>query len=444
MRSRDGALLTDLYQLTMLQSYFEQQMEGEAVFEFFVRHLPDERGFLIAAGLEQVLDYLEALAFSADDLAWIAEQKLFSSALVDRLREFRFTGTVEAMREGTPFFAHEPIVRVIAPLPQAQFIESRLINILHFQTLIASKAARCVLAAPDRLLVDFGMRRAHGAEAGLMAARACYLAGFAGTATVAAALRFGIPVFGTMAHSYILAHDREIDAFEHFARSQPNNVVLLIDTYDTEDGARKVVELAPRLMAQGIHIKAVRLDSGDLGAHAHSVRAILDSGGLGETGIFASGNLEEKELLRLVQGGAPINGFGVGTRVDTSSDKPYLDSAYKLQEYAGKPRRKRSEAKANWPGRKQVFRRYASDGTPQSDLLALAEENHDGEALLVPVMKNGRRIARPSIEQVREHCAQQLPHLPQHLKELQTAPAYPVTISTRLQALASELDRERH
>lgn len=439
-----GALFTDLYQLTMLQSYYQQHMEDEAVFEFFVRHLPADRGFLVAAGLEQALDYLESLHFSDDDLRWISEQKQFNPAFVDYLRDFRFSGNVDAMPEGTPFFPDEPILRVIAPLPQAQLIESRIINLLHFQTLIASKAARCVLAAPEKLLVDFGMRRAHGAEAGLMAARAAYLAGFSGTATVAAAPRFGIPVFGTMAHSYILAHDRESEAFEHFALSQPGNVVLLIDTYDTEAGARAVVELAPRLEAQGIAIKAVRLDSGDLAAHARAVRAILDEGGLRQTGIFVSGNLDEWELARLYGEGLPIDGFGVGTKLDTSSDAPYLDSAYKLQEYGGKPRRKRSEAKANWPGRKQVFRLSSPTGRFARDLLALAKEDHEGEALLHPVMRRGKRIATPSLEDSRSYCREQLGRLPDHLRQCQHEPAYAVDISEDLQSLAGQLDRETH
>lgn len=444
MVRNEGALLTDLYQLTMLQSYFEQQMEGEAVFEFFARHLPDDRGFLIAAGLEQAIEYLESLRFSEEDLRWIASQPQFNAAFVDSLRGLRFTGDVAAMREGTPFFPHEPILRVVAPLPQAQLVESRLINLLHFQTLIASKAARCVLAAPGKRLVDFGMRRAHGAEAGLMAARASYLVGFAGTATVAAAPRFGIPVSGTMAHSYVLAHEREADAFEHFALSQPDNAVLLIDTYDTEAGARKVVEVAPRLRARGIAIKAVRLDSGDLAAHARAVRAILDAGGLKDTGIFASGNLDEWELQRIVREDAPIDGFGVGSRIDTSADTPYVDCAYKLQEYAGKPRRKRSEAKANWPGRKQVFRHYGEDQHLQGDLLALTEETAQGEPLLQPVMEKGRRIAAVPLEATRSYCLEQLNRLPVHFRQLKTQPPYPVEISAALRGLAENLDQEEH
>jgi len=271
-----SALLTDLYQLTMLQGYFEQQMEQTAAFEFFARKLPHGRNFLMAAGLAQALDYLEHLRFMPEELDWLNRSGRFSRDFIDYLADFRFRGDVFAMPEGTLFFADEPILRVVAPLPQAQLVESRLINLLHFQTVIASKAARCVLAAPGKLLVDFGLRRAHGAEAGLLAARATYLAGFAGSSTVLAGPMYDVPVFGTMAHSFVQAHEEELTAFEHFASAQPDNVVLLIDTYDTEAAASKVVELAPRLRQRGIAIKAVRLDSGDLVDHARKVRAILD------------------------------------------------------------------------------------------------------------------------------------------------------------------------
>ena len=271
-------LLTDLYQLTMVQAYLDHGDTDTAVFEFFARTLPPSRGFLLAAGLAQALDFLETLHFSDADISWLKSTGRFSQKLLDYLAAFRFTGDVHAMPEGTVFFANEPILRVTAPLPQAQFVELRLINILHFQSLVAAKAARCVLAAPNKLLVDFGMRRAHGAEAGLMAARASYIAGFAGTATVLAGEEFGIPLYGTMAHSFIEAFDDETAAFESFARSRPDNVVLLLDTYDSEAAARKVVALAPRLKAAGIAIRGVRLDSGDLIALSKSVRAILDAG----------------------------------------------------------------------------------------------------------------------------------------------------------------------
>ena len=293
MTDATSPLLTDLYQLNMMQAYLDHGETETAVFEFFVRKLPARRAFLLAAGLEQALDYLEALRFSPEEIDWLARTGRFGQALLDHLAAFRFTGDVHAMPEGTVFFANEPILRVTAPLPQGQLVETRLINILQFQTLIASKAARVLLAAPDKLLVDFGLRRAHGAEAGLMAARASYIAGFAGTATVLAEQRFGIPAYGTMAHSFVEIHDDESVAFEHFALSRPNNLTLLIDTYDTEAAARKVVALAPRLKAHGIAIRAVRLDSGDMIALSRSVRRILDDGGLNEVGIFASGGLDE-------------------------------------------------------------------------------------------------------------------------------------------------------
>ncbi len=435
------ATLTDLYELTMLQGYLEQDMRARAVFEFFVRRLPRERNFLVAAGLEQVLDYLESVHFTPEEIDWLARSGRFSRAFLDYLAGFRFSGDVHAMPEGTVFFADEPILRVSAPLPEAQLVETRVINLLHLQTLIASKAARCVLTAPDRVLVDFGLRRAHGAEAGLYAARASYLAGFASTATVSAGIRFGIPISGTMAHSFVQAHEDEETAFEHFARAQPNHVVLLIDTYDTEAAARKVVALAPRLRGDGIRIRGVRLDSGDLGAHARAVRAILDAGGLNDVEIFASGNLDEHVLARLLGERAPIDGFGVGTRVDTSADAPYLDCAYKLEEYEGRPRRKRSEGKATWPGRKQVFRRYRDDGTMAGDVLALADAAAQGEPLLEPCMHDGRRIgAAPTLAEIRRRTAQQLARLPAPLRALHPGDPYPVEVDPDLKALARRMD----
>jgi nicotinate phosphoribosyltransferase len=328
--------MTDLYQLTMLQAYFDEGMEETAVFEFFVRKLPPCRGFLIAAGLEQALDYLEQLRFTPRELDWLACSGRFSRDFVDYLERLRFTGDVHAMAEGTIFFPPEPILRVTAPIPQAQLVETRLINLLHFQTLIASKAARTVLVAPGRGLIDFGFRRAHGAEAGVLAARAGYVAELSGSATVLAGLLYGVPVYGTMAHSFVQAHDEELGAFERFAHAQPDNVVLLIDTYDTEAAAEKVVALAPRLRQQGITINGVRLDSGDLADLTHKLRRILDAGGLQHVRILASGNLDEEAVRTLVSSGAPIDDFAIGTRLDTSADAPYLDCVYKLQEYAGR------------------------------------------------------------------------------------------------------------
>jgi nicotinate phosphoribosyltransferase len=339
-------------------------------------------------------------------------------------------------------FANEPIMRITAPLPQAQFVESRLINILHFQTLIAAKAARSVLAAPGKLLVDFGLRRAHGAEAGLMAARASYIAGFAGTATVLAGEDFGIPLFGTMAHSFIEAFDDETAAFESFARARPDNVVLLLDTYDTEAAARKVVALAPKLKAAGIAIRGVRLDSGDLIALSKSVRGILDQGDLKETTIFASGGLDEDSLLAFARAKAPIDGIGIGTSLTTSADVPSIDCVYKLQDYAGLPRRKRSANKATWPGRKQVWRRYAADGRMAGDLLSLADHEKAGEPLLHPVMLGGRRLApSPSLDDIRRHAKRELERLPDALRRLEPGAVYPVEVTADLVKLASEVDR---
>ncbi len=437
-------LLTDLYQLNMMQAYLEGGKTDTAVFEFFFRKLPERRGFLVAAGLEQALEFLERLRFSEEEIAWLAQSGRFGRDLLDHLAGVRFTGDVHAMPEGTVFFAHEPILRVTAPLLEAQLVETRLINILHFQSLIAAKAARMVLAAPGKQLVDFGLRRAHGAEAGLMAARASYIAGFAGSATMLAQETFGVPIYGTMAHSFIQAHDDEAEAFERFAEARPENLVLLIDTYDTETAARKVVALAPRLARKGISIRGVRLDSGDLVALSKSVRRILDEGGLRDTIIFASGGLDEDSLMAMAAAGAPIDGFGIGTSLTTSSDVPALDCAYKLQEYAGIPRRKRSAGKATWPGRKQVWRRHDAAGRIESDVLSLETDQHPGEALIRPVMRAGRRLApRSELADSRALAARDLARLPPALRALKPGVTCPVTVADALVRLAAEADRRQ-
>ena len=360
-------LLTDLYQLNMLQAYLDHGKTDTAVFEFFVRRLPARRGFLMAAGLEQALDFLENLQFSNEEINWLRQNYQFTDRFLNYLVRLRFTGDVDAMPEGTILFANEPVIRVIAPLPEAQLVETRLINIPHFQTVVASKAARMVLAAPGKQLVDFGLRRSHGAEAGLMAARASYLAGFTGTATVLARKDFGIPIFGTMAHSLIQAHDDESATFFAFARSRPDNLVLLIDTYDTEAAARKVVKL--------------------------------------------------------------------------SSDAPALDCAYKLQEYAGIARRKRSIGKATWPGRKQVWRSFGADGRMTGDVLALQDVYQEGEPLLIPAMRHGQRLASPpTLADIRQRAARALAQLPEPLRRL-GGTAIPVTIAPGLIALTEEVDR---
>lgn len=443
MNGETSLLLTDLYQLTMLQGYFERGMNETAVFEFFVRRLPHGRNFLLAAGLEQVLDFLEQARFTPQELDWLRGTGRFSTDFIESLAGWRFAGEVDAMPEGTVCFPDEPLLRVVAPLQQAQLIETRVINLLHFQTLIASKAARSVLAAPDKLLVDFGLRRAHGAEAGLLAARAAYLAGYSGTSTVLAGQRYGIPIFGTMAHSFVQAHVSETEAFRDFAHAQPENTVLLIDTYDTEAAAHKVVALARELAGEGISVKGVRLDSGDLGELARRVRGILDAGGLQRAIIFASGDLDEYRMRDLLAQGAPIDGFGVGTRLDTSADAPYLDCAYKLQEYAGRARRKRSIGKATWPGRKQVWRSYDAEGRMAGDIISLLGDQQPGEALLVNVMSGGKRVvARPPLHELREHTLRNFRQLPAPQASLDEAAPYSVEIAPALQELAAKVDAQ--
>jgi nicotinate phosphoribosyltransferase len=417
-------LLTDLYQLTMLQAYYEQEMTQTAVFELFVRKLPPGRDFLVAAGLEQALELLEQLRFGAEELDWIERSRLFRPGFAARLAGWRFTGDVHAMPEGTLFFPDEPILRVTAPMPEAQLVETRLLNLVHFQTVVASKAARIRLAARGKGLIDFGLRRAHGAEAGLLAARAAFLAGFDGTATALAAPRFGIPVFGTMAHSFVQAHDSEAAAFAHFAAAFPDNAVLLVDTYDTVEGARRAAATPGRL-------KGVRLDSGDLDDLSRKVRRVLDEAGHRGAIIFASGNLDEARVAALVDAGAPIDSFGVGTSLTTSADAPYLDAVYKLQEYAGLPRRKRSTGKATWPGRKQVWRSYGAGARFARDVVSVEGDAQPGEPLLVPAMRAGRRLALPGLTEARARC----------LRELERLPAPAVEISPALRALADAVDR---
>ena len=443
MSASAGALLTDLYQLTMAQAYFELEMHEPAVFELFVRRLPKVRNFLLTAGLEQALDYVEALKFTGDELDFLSSRG-FRQSFLDHLAGMRFTGSVHAMPEGTPFFADEPILRVTAPILEAQLLESRLINILHFQTLIASKAARCVINAGGRRLIDFGMRRAHEAQAAVLAARAAYLAGFDATATVEAGRLFGIPLSGTLAHSFIEAHDREEDAFRRFVQSRPEPTTLLIDTYDTRRAARRVAALSRELQLKGREghgIQSVRIDSGDLPIEARAVRAILDREGCSDVQIVLSGGLDEHAIADLVSSGVPVDAFGVGTALDVSADAPALDIAYKLQAYAGRPRRKRSPGKSTWPGPKQVFRERGSEGQYLRDHVAEVSERTPGEALLGQVMHGGRRVhASPSLSDVRTRCRAELAALPPALRGLTTGAAYEVSISDTLRSLAADID----
>lgn len=417
-------LLTDLYQLTMLQAYYERDMTHTAVFELFVRKLPPGREFLVAAGLAQALEFVEVARFGPEELEWIEASGLFAPGFAARLEQWRFTGDIHAMPEGTLFFPDEPVLRVAAPMPEAQLLETRLLNLVHFETLIASKAAHVRRAAPGKKLIDFGLRRAHGAEAGLLAARAAWIAGFDGTATALAAPRFGIPVFGTMAHSFVQAHDSESEAFAHFAAAFPQNAVLLVDTYDSVEGTRRAAATPGRL-------KGVRLDSGDLADLARKARRILDEAGHREATIFASGNLDEARIAALEAAGAPIDSYGVGTSLTTSADAPYLDAVYKLEAYGGRPRRKRSTGKATWPGAKQVWREVDAAGRFERDTISVEGDAHPGEPLLVPAMLAGRRLEQPALAESRSRC----------LADLARLPAPKVVIAPALRRLADEVDR---
>ena len=439
MNNTISVLLTDLYQLSMLHAYYQHGLKDIAVFEFFVRKLPDNRNFLIAAGLPQVLEYLESLHFSDDDLAWL-NNRGYEKGFVDFLAKLRFTGDMHAMPEGTVFFANEPIIRITAPLPVAQIVETRIINILQFQTMIASKAIRSKLMAPEKLLVDFGLRRAHGAEAGMMAARANYIAGFSGTSNVLANVEFGIPIYGTMAHSFVEAHESEMAAFRNFATTEPDNVVLLIDTYDVAKAIDKTIQLAAELQAKGIQIKGVRLDSGNISEDAFMVRKKLEHAGLNNILIFSSGNLDEYQLASILDQQAPIDGFGIGTLLDTSADAPYLECAYKLQEYAGIPKRKHSLGKATLPGKKQVYRAIVDDKFAH-DVITTSEDNCSGQPLVEQVMSQGARVKAPeSLDEIRQRVQQQLAYLPHDIKMLAKGDDYPVIISDALRSVADEAD----
>jgi nicotinate phosphoribosyltransferase len=434
----NSALLTDLYELTMLQSYFDEGMNDVAVFDLFVRRLPSSRNYFVACGLEHVLRYLESLTFSDEAIEYLRSIKQFSDEFLKALRQFRFTGDVHAVPEGTAIFANEPLIEVVAPLPQAQFIETFLMNQVQLATLAASKASRVVTAAEGRPVVDFGARRMHGADAALKEPRAFYIAGVDSTSSVVAGQAWGIPVAGTMAHSYVLAFEHEIEAFRRFVRTYPA-AILLIDTYDVNKGVQNIIQLA-REMGSEFRVSGVRLDSGDLAKHANEVRRQLDAAGLQRVKIFVSSSLDEYEIQRLVAAGAPINGFGVGTHMGTASDMPFLDTAYKLVEYAGKARMKTSESKATLPGKKQVFRETAA-GNAVRDVIGLMGESIAGEPLLLKVMENGRRTQpAESLEAARARCTVQRNALPDRLMSLSKSDsAYPVDLSQGLTKLIQQL-----
>ncbi len=433
-----NALLTDLYELNMVASYLRRGMTGQATFSLFVRRLPETRGFIVAAGVESCLDFLEQLRFEPEDLSYMRDRLGFTEADLEAFRRFRFTGDVWAMPEGRIALPGEPLVEVTAPLPEAQLIETFLLNRVTYESTIASKAARCVIAASGRDCVDFSFRRTQGIESGIEVARLSAMVGFASTSNVEAAKRYGLVAAGTMAHSYIEAFPGELDAFRAFATDFPGRPTFLVDTYDTVSGTRHAIEVIKEMGLGGR--LGIRIDSGDLGALSRRARAMLDRAGMQNVRIVVSGSLDEIVIDDLVRDRVPIDAFGVGTKMGVSADYPYLDTAYKLVLYRGRPVMKLSRDKVTAPGRKQVFRRTR----PFGDVLGLHEEAVPAgrERLLEPLMTDGRRVSgRPPLERSRVLFQSDLASLPPRARDLRAPRPPTVRSSPALRKLYSETKR---
>ncbi len=444
LKQENMSMFTDLYELTMCASYFDNKRLLPATFDLFVRRLPENRGYLLFVGLEQILYFLENVKFTDKHLAYLRKQG-FSQEFLEYMSGFRFTGDVWAMPEGTVAFPCEPMVRVTAPIIEAQLIETFLLNTVNLQTMIATKASRVVHAASPRSVIDFGLRRVHGIDAGLKVARCSYIAGCQGTSNVLAGSEYGIPVSGTMAHSFIMSFEKEIDAFRAFAKTFPDKSTLLIDTYNDIAGAEKAAIVAKELEAKGSRLGGVRLDSGDIAETSKKVRVILDRKGLDYVKIFASGDLDEYQIAEIIAKGAKIDSFGVGTRMGTSADKPYIDVIYKLCETQSRqgaflPIMKLSEGKNTLPGRKQVFRFRDKHGNYKKDMIALAEETVNAEPLLVKVMERGKVIYNlPTLKEIQSRSSENLSKLPSKYKLLTSPQEYPVELSKALEDMIREL-----
>ena len=438
------ALFTDLYELTMAQSYLQQGMNQPATFSLFARRLPVNRGYLVSAGLEDILRYLEALSFSKEEIDFLHGTGLFSEDLLSYLEQLHFTGDVWAIPEGRLYFPDEPVVEVTAPIIESQLVETFILNQVNLQSIVATKAARCLSAGQGRALVDFALRRAQGTDAGMKVARSSYLVGFASTSNVLAGKRYGIPIAGTMAHSFITSFEHEIDAFRAYAISFPDDAVFLIDTYNTPSGAHKAAVVAKEMELQGHRLRAVRLDSGNLIDLSRQVRQILDQAGLDYVEVFASGSLDEFAVEAVLDAGAPIDGFGVGTKMGVSADAPWLDNAYKLVKYNDRPILKLSTEKVTLADEKQVYRLSDSNGIFAEDVIARREEQltQEAEPLLGRVMEGGRIIQPlPSLKEIRQRFQEEFSKLPDPYKALREPPSYPVRLSPGLLQLQEEAKR---
>ena len=443
-RPRSREIMTDLYELTMAASYFEQDMFAPATFSLMVREYPPKRSYLVCAGLDPLLDYLESFHFRPDDLEYLERTYLFPDRFLQFLETLRFTGEVRAIPEGRIAFCDESLVEITAPVMQAQLVETFVINSINLPTLVATKASRCHYAAGERRLVDFSLRRTHGMDAGLMVARSSFIGGFIGTSNVQAGKIYGLPIYGTMAHSYVESFDREIESFRAFAKSFPDNTVLLIDTYDTLAGARKAVTVAGEMRQAGHSLRAVRLDSGDMVDLSQQVREIFDESGFPEVRIFASGGFDEFKIQKILTTGAIIDAFGVGTKMGVSADAPYLDMAYKMVMYNGRPVLKLSSGKVSLAGPKQVFRQRDEQGFFKGDLIGLLEEEvADSEPLLETVMQDGKRLLpQEPLPKIQERFREEFSLLPEIYKDLEGNPNYPVKITPQLQALQDQVKQE--
>jgi len=437
-------MATDLYQLTMVAGYFERGMNHKSTFELFVRCLPVRRSYLIAAGLEQVIYYLRNMRFTAEFLKYLNNLSIFknvSREFFDYLKGFHFSGDVYAVPEGTVVFANEPIIRVTASMIEAQIIETYLLSMINYQTLIASKASRVVHAADGRGVIDFGTRRAHGPQAGVLAARACFIGGCVGTSNVLAAYELGIPPIGTIAHSWVMAYDDEYESFQDFNKVFPDNTILLIDTYDTIKGAKLATKIGKKL-------KGVRLDSGNITLLSKRVRKILDDAGLEQVKITASGDLNEYKISQMLAKGARIDSFGVGTEMVTSKDVPALGGVYKLveQEIEEKlmPKMKFSKDKSTCPSKKQVYRFLDKKQLFKKDIIGLVDEEFDANELLLPVMKKGKLVCKvPTVQQIQKTAAKNISQLPEKLKDLDSTTEYSVTISKRLRQVREKTKKSK-
>jgi len=446
LKEENLSLFTDYYELTMCAAYFDNKNFEPATFDLFIRRLPENRSYFLFAGLEEALQYLLTIKFTEEHLSFLAKHG-FREDFLNYLRDFKFTGEVWAIPEGTITFPNEPLIRVTAPIIEAQVIETFLLNSINLQTMIATKASRVVHAAKGKSVIEFGLRREPGIDAGMKVARSSYIAGCQGTSNVLAGFAYGIPIFGTMAHSFIMSYPKEIDAFRAFSKTFPNKTTLLIDTYDDLAGAEKAAEVAKELEAKGFRLGGVRLDSGDLAETSKKVRKILDNAGVGYVRIFASGDLEEFKIAQLLEDSAPIDAFGVGTKMGTSADRPYLDGIYKLCETqtadgSFTPIMKLSKDKITLPGRKQVYRFSGADGSFRKDVIALADEQVDGEPLLVKVMENGRLTYQlPTLKETQTYAKSNFAKLPAQYKALTNAPTYPVELSQKLVKLIDRVRR---